>query len=369
MAIQKFIGIRYARAERWQTPIQEPKLHSLNEVSTQYLISPQGPCRLDSMLGSTSEPTQSEDSLRLAIYTPSTKESLPVLVFIHGGAFTTGSGLYDIYNGERLAANGNFVVVCISYRLGALGFLYDPDKNIVNLGLQDQACAMHWVKENISLFGGNNQRITIMGQSAGGYSILAHIAQMQEPLFSKAIIMSAPFIQTGKNKMRRQSERFCKLLTKDTTHASLEQVLEAQTQLEQQSLGMAFTPVCSKMLKPTHIIPGLKQLLLTHQAQDAAPFVPFKQLVGPATRMIFDRPLQRYAKQMQRNGIATSTLRLDWRSGIPPWGATHCIELPLLFGSWQKWQKAPFLQGVDEAEFLHQSAKLQETIISFVYHD
>lgn len=189
-------GIRYATAERFGSPKQEPRLSSLDGIETAMRICPQNPSRLEGMMGGTNGLLdQSEDCLRLAIYSPSTDRRLPVLVWIHGGAFLTGSGLYDKYDATDLAREGDIVVVCISYRLGAFGFLYDPEHGIVNVGIQDQVCALRWIRDNIGLFGGDPDDVTIFGQSAGGYSVLHHIANVTETLFSKAIIASAPFFK------------------------------------------------------------------------------------------------------------------------------------------------------------------------------
>jgi para-nitrobenzyl esterase len=99
----------------------------------------------------------SEDCLYLNIWTPqNAKETSnkPVLFFIHGGAFVTGSGDDAIYNGEHLSRLGDAVVVTINYRLGALGFAYNKKHNIDgNMGLLDQQLALQWVNDNITAFG------------------------------------------------------------------------------------------------------------------------------------------------------------------------------------------------------------------------
>lgn len=116
--------------------------------------------------------TPSEDCLYLNVYTPASTElsnlNLPVMFWIHGGAFTGGSASEDKYNGTVLAATRNVVVVSTNYRLGALGFL--ADENICNesphcgmMGILDQQMALTWVQNNIASFGGNPNNITIFG--------------------------------------------------------------------------------------------------------------------------------------------------------------------------------------------------------------
>lgn len=141
----------------------------------------------------------SEDCLFLNIWTPAktTEDKLPVLVYIHGGAFTEGSGSIDVYDGEELAKKG-IIVITINYRLGILGFFVHPElsaesphKSSGNYGLLDQVAALKWIKENISVFGGDPSRVTIAGQSAGAMSVRSLIASpLAAGLFQGAITES-----------------------------------------------------------------------------------------------------------------------------------------------------------------------------------
>ncbi len=122
----------------------------------------------------------SEDSLTLNIWrgtTPASAE-LPVLVYIPGGGFQTGSGALPLYDGAALASRGELLTVTINYRLGVLGFLSHPDLAAEsgddasgNYGILDQIAALQWVRDNIAAFGGDPERVTIAGQSAGGESV------------------------------------------------------------------------------------------------------------------------------------------------------------------------------------------------------
>src|SRR6184192_1659472 len=116
------------------------------------------------------EPTiPGEDYLNLNIWTPDAGEGgLPVLVWIHGGAFQNGSGAIPTHDGSHFARDG---VVCVSfnYRLGPDGFLY-VGAGTANLGLLDQMAALEWAQENIAAFGGDPSKVTICGESAGGMS-------------------------------------------------------------------------------------------------------------------------------------------------------------------------------------------------------
>jgi len=141
----------------------------------------------------------SEDCLYLNVWTPAKKpdEQIPVMVWIHGGAFNFGSASQPEYNSKNLAQKG-VVVVTINYRLGPLGFLVHPllSKESVhgtsgNYGLLDQIAALKWVQKNIATFGGNPDRVTIFGQSAGSRSVsLLLISPMSAGLFHRAIAES-----------------------------------------------------------------------------------------------------------------------------------------------------------------------------------
>jgi carboxylesterase type B len=139
--------------------------------------------------------TTSEDCLFLNIWTPtlSRDDALPVLVFIHGGGFTGGSGSSAQYDGSAFAAAGA-VLVTLNYRLHAFGFLDLPSffpGTSANLGLLDQACALEWVHENIAAFGGDPARITVFGESAGAASIGSLFAVSGAPsLMRRAILQS-----------------------------------------------------------------------------------------------------------------------------------------------------------------------------------
>lgn len=140
-----------------------------------------------------------EDGLYLNIWTPSAKtsEQLPVVVWIHGGGFQSGSGSVPIYDGTTMAQK-DLVYVSINYRLGVFGFLAHPELTALsdqgssgNYGLMDQIAALQWVQNNIHQFGGDPNKVTIAGQSAGAASVAFLVASpLAKGLFSKAIAQS-----------------------------------------------------------------------------------------------------------------------------------------------------------------------------------
>ena len=191
----KFKGIPYAVPPignlRFKLPIPiEPWEGILN--ATKYgPVAPQPASALENMF-SDPLPNSEADCLTLNIWTENLKnEAKPVMFFIHGGAFLTGSG--RALDGSRLVLRGDVVVVSINYRLGPLGFLYMSDlpDTSPNVGLLDMVTALKWVKENISRFGGDPENITIFGESAGGSAVACLLAMpLAKGLFHRAILQS-----------------------------------------------------------------------------------------------------------------------------------------------------------------------------------
>ncbi|ROP47679.1 carboxylesterase family protein [Streptomyces sp. PanSC9] len=136
-----------------------------------------------------------EDCLHLNVTTPDgarPERPRPVVVWLHGGGFTTGTG--SSYDAHRMATRGGVVVVTVNYRLGALGFLAHrglPGSG--TFGLADQQAALRWVRAEIGAFGGDAHDVTLAGESAGGYSVCAQLASPAAAgLFDRAIIESGP---------------------------------------------------------------------------------------------------------------------------------------------------------------------------------
>lgn len=193
--VEIFAGVPYARPPvgelRWQAP-QPPEPRSQVLVADRFSAVPvQGTTTfttraLTQVLDIPLEGTflnpypVSEDSLYLNIWRPAGAASadLPVIVYVPGGGFATGSGALPLYDGEALASTGEAVVITINYRLGVLGFLSHPELAAEspygasgNYGILDQIAALDWVRQNIAAFGGDPERVTIAGESAGGESV------------------------------------------------------------------------------------------------------------------------------------------------------------------------------------------------------
>lgn len=193
-----FLGVPYAAPPvgelRWKVP-QDPKSWAGIKDANEFA----GACpQAEGAFGGGS---LNEDCLYLNVTAPKGRSSLPVMVWIHGGAFIAGSGSEEGYDPTRLVQE-DVVVVTLNYRLGALGFLPHPaltaeSGDSGNYGLMDQQKALKWVKENIAVFGGDPKKVTIFGESAGGHSVLSHLAApSSKGLFSKAIVQSGAYSPT-----------------------------------------------------------------------------------------------------------------------------------------------------------------------------
>lgn len=141
-----------------------------------------------------------EDCLTLNVFSPAADDAKrPVVVWIHGGAFIMGSGSTPLYHGHSFAAQHDVVVVTLNYRLGLFGLLYlgdlAPGREEGNYALLDQVAALRWVKENIAAFGGDPDRVTVMGESAGAISIGSLLAMpAARGLFQRAILQSGSVV-------------------------------------------------------------------------------------------------------------------------------------------------------------------------------
>jgi para-nitrobenzyl esterase len=200
-----FKGLPYAAPPvgelRWQEPQPPPSWDGVRDASEFGASAIQ--VKQGSRLPWTEEfmvqNETSEDCLFLNIWTPAktAEDQLAVFVYLHGGAYTEGSGAIDVYDGEELAKKG-IVVVTINYRLGVLGFLAHPELTAEsphhvsgNYGILDQLAALKWISKNIAAFGGDPLRVTIAGQSAGAGSVNALIISPQAAgLFHRAITES-----------------------------------------------------------------------------------------------------------------------------------------------------------------------------------
>ena len=189
-----------------------------------------------------------EDCLTLNVWTPGLDDAArPVMVWIHGGGFSGGSGSTPIYDGRRLAQRGDVVVVTINYRLGALGSFYNPaltdgdDPHSGNYGMRDQVAALEWVRDHIAGFGGDPNNVTIFGESAGGMSVGVLLGAAEaEGLFHRAIPQSGAGHHSLPVDMATEvGRRFCAVLEVNPEDAATLRSIPVQDVLDAQNALMA----------------------------------------------------------------------------------------------------------------------------------
>jgi para-nitrobenzyl esterase len=227
-----FSGIPYARAPigelRWRPPQAPEAWDEVRDASTFGPIAPQSAAVPGITSPSDPETSQphSEDCLSLNVWTPELPEApapgpgqgRPVMVFIHGGGFTSGSGSVFLYRGGNLVRNGDAVVVTLNYRLGALGFLghrdlAGPGGLVGNWGIHDQLAALAWVRDNIASFGGDPDNVTIFGESAGGFSVSTLLGTpAASGLFRRAAVQSGGVHVHTVEEAEQSAERLAALL-------------------------------------------------------------------------------------------------------------------------------------------------------------
>ena len=278
-----FHGIVYARYSRFGMPeIVEYGEGEIVDAREYGCVCPQNLSHLLGQLGPDSGLEMREGELCLSVTVPEKEHRrLPVMVWIHGGFYLTGGSEDHRYDVSSLAQVGNVIVVKISYRLGAEGYIWYPERGVGNLGLEDQKTALRWIRRHIASFGGDPDNVTVFGQSAGAHSIASLIASADdvepitnvprfggEVLFHRAILQSPPLGNTitpkaaakvtaafldrlssiagldgvpEESARERREKCFDKAVEGD--EVTLEHIIAAQDAVKSMRLGLIFLPV------------------------------------------------------------------------------------------------------------------------------
>ncbi|MDZ7931757.1 MAG: carboxylesterase family protein [Rhodococcus sp. (in: high G+C Gram-positive bacteria)] len=384
---QHFLGVPYAQKPigtlRFRPPQPVTRRNETLTVTASRTASLQpGSFRARTLQGLPG-PT-SEDALWLNVWRPDTPASdLPVLVWIHGGAFTNGSAALPSIDGAALARTAGIVVVTINYRLGALGFASHPEltgEEAANLGLLDQIAAMRWIHREIESFGGDPGRTTLAGESAGAISA-ALIAQTESArgLFSQLILHSGVAQTRPHTDIVRATEALAgeigvgpselRTVPGDILIAATSRIRplhfwpsavgerEAQDDASLPSVPTLISTAADEgtffMLEservPTHTrasaIDFLHAVTGSSEAErmyDAASLdspdsdTPSFIAARSITQALFDGPADSWALRAQTCG--SEVFRARQRVPTTVWGgwlgATHTLEIPLLFGTY-----------------------------------
>ena len=422
-AVSVWKGIPFARppvGELRFRPPQPPQAWTGVRETTEYgAVAPQAVLREGSPLGNRLTPgEESEDCLYLNVWSPGAGDKKrPVLVWMHGGAFTMGSGSTPLYDGTSFAQQGDVVVVTLNYRLGAPGFLYVDEvlgeqySGSGNNGLLDQIAALQWVHDNIAAFGGDPNRVTIFGESAGAMSVGTLLAMpAAKGLFQQAILQSgAASSVRGKETAARVTREYLNALGLQEheagalTRLPLADLIAAQTSvLSKQSALLAFGPVVDGTSLPqppleavaagaTRDIPLLigtnrDEMRLFNAANPAPPderilrrffgdesdrviaayradrpeAAPPEIWSAMQTDQVFRMPAIHLAELQAQQAGAVWMYRFDWPSSAfgGRLGACHALELPFVWNNIEKSAMKPLLgdnppQGL--AQRMHES--------------
>lgn len=222
--VEAWRGLPYAAAPvgdlRWRSPRPAAAWEGVRDAARFGPVAWQS--RSGNFVGAARGQEMSEDCLSVNVLRPAGGgEGLPVMVFVHGGAYAVGSSAEHPHNGETLVREGGIVYVSFNYRLSALGYIdlsrySTPERPIEsNLGLRDQVAALEWVRDNIAAFGGDPQNVTVFGESAGGNAVTTLMATpAARGLFARAIAQSAPpNALYGPEITARWADEFVEMLT------------------------------------------------------------------------------------------------------------------------------------------------------------
>ncbi|SMC51364.1 para-nitrobenzyl esterase [Fulvimarina manganoxydans] len=423
--VLEFLGIPYAEAPvgplRFAAPVRKRRFETVfaaleyGDAAPQQSPLPQSLGRLFGMATS-----QSEKCLNLNVWTPGTEGKRPVLVFVHGGAFVIGSGAQ--YPGGDLARRGDCVIVTINYRLGLAGFngfpeLFPGDERFAaNPGLLDQRCALRWVQDNIEAFGGDPGQVTLAGESAGAASVAFHlVAEDSKPLFHQAILQSGGLnLFYPRDHAGSLAARVAKALGASGDpdrlfDVSALRLASSLDDVEGEKLGVVARPYVDGVDIPDRplgeiltLIKPCPTMIGTNRDELAffidLPLFPFEWskpameayvtwvsdadqartisdlyqddhdgLIGFGTDLLFRMPAI-HAADFQASQASTFMYRLDWKAKglLARQGATHSVDLPLLFEDFLKPFRSVYLGVMPDHRRQALALRMRDHWLSFV---
>ena len=426
-------GVPYAAdptgLRRLAAPQRLPRWEARRDATRIGPAVPQPPSRLQRITGESPTRAAEAGSLHVNIWTQSLEGSRAVLLWFHGGAWTTGSASWDCYDGAALAAAEGIVVVTANYRLGALGYLHSARLGIADasgaaasaLGLADQVMALQWVAENIQDFGGDPARITVGGQSAGAEAAI-HLGALAETrdLVTGVIAQSAPagWAQPTEQQIALSTSLFFDALGLEQDHpaphvptrtAEIPAILAAHASAMRHpsrtgSLLPPFRPTVAGSMRweslPEAVaaFPPSTGLLIGSNADETRAFfdgderiaaTPREKGAGVAEEFVTggadayrmlessDRSApvsQLITDAVTHAGIAEPSLAAAraahsaWAYRVElagPVGACHCIDLPLLFGR-DRFDGALLIDGIDADRLSAATGRFRSAVGAFV---
>lgn len=421
-------GIPYAKPPigslRFEAPIAPERWDGIRNAHQFGPVAPQPTSEVMEFLGNEME-SMSEDCLYLNIWSPrADDQKRPVMVWIHGGAFISGSGSSRSYDGSSFAENGDVVIVTINYRLGILGFLHLGEysdheySHSANCGILDQIAALKWVQENIAAFGGDPDRVTIFGESAGAMSVGTLLTLPQaKGLFQQAILQSGAAANViSSEKATRVTGKLLSALGLEGDELArlkdipVDQLIEASSQIPAMSLGPVLDGVTITKHPEKAITEGFAKdipIIIGTNKDEFRLFTAFEpmwknpdpavvtsifertfssfwprlseEFIGDRelnqtlydeimTRYVFTNPALKLAESQLENGAQVWMYRFDWESlvlgGLLK--ACHALEIPFVWNSFSK-SNATKLTG-DSPDLSKIAEQMHQAWIAFAHN-
>lgn len=381
-----------------------------HEPATEF---PQNNGRLEKLLNHGKLP-QNEDSFFLDIWTPETKETKPVLFWIHGGAFVAGSSGDKQNDAEELAKNAEIVVVSVSYRIGILGTTYLPKNGQLNCGFHDIITALEWTNKFISEFNGDRNNITIGGQSSGAwYAMAIHTSSKLQHLFKQTMLFSWP--GTMKALPHKTAQEISERINKKSQNIESQQIrtiLQIQKEIGHQNkknykfdvpllpcietdfisddffrdiannnkrIFMQYTAnECGAYIYRYPIGKHFPSWLLSFFLKQYSPEHPYKSLknsrketkdtyqsaVDITTKKLFHEPTQKIAQIL---GERCTINQFSYPTKNKRIQCCHCFDIPFIFGCFEYWKNSKIYEDCDFEQMKIESLNLQQIIKKFIH--
>lgn len=388
--VLSFLNIPYAEFNgRFQKAASPKPYDGVRDATKAGPVFSQTKGRLSFVMGTTEEEKNcSEDAFRLNIWAPDAASpqelagrKLPVIIFMHGGAWVTGGGSIPWYYGDEIVRKSvqlgtPAVFVNLNYRLGVFGSAYFPGTAEPNCTYKDVLMAMDWIRENIAAFGGDPDSLHVGGQSAGAWYT---VAMMANPKFSRGL-RSASLFSLPANDPPKSVERMQAMMNevlkaagpgadgetlKNMDTADLLKIQMAAAKVPSTDLCV-YMPMVEEGMIPSDIYtaavqnaPKEMRIFANNNRQEYAAF-----LAGNAEEMgsgylaevkrlsdrTFVTPTNQFVFALEKAGQKVLNYSFPYESKQPNVYGCHCFDVPFLFGTFDAWSNAPFLQNIDAEE-------------------
>lgn len=408
--VLRAVGVPYARAERFAAPQPVRRLpgDAPFRATEPGRTCPQRPMAPSHLISPHARPREhGEDCQHVAITVPDgtgPEDRLPVMVWIHGGSNVSGGGDLPRFNPSQLAAEQGVIVVSVTYRLGAYGFVYGPDGELPdgNYGLQDIREALEWIRGNIAAFGGDPGCVTLFGQSAGADLILnvmvaagaEKLADGTPPPFRRVILQSLPFgFRIDRSRMYAAMMAAGGPIARDAAEADIAAVEDRATAVAREfksGQGMPFgvrdgldpLPDADRAGACLAAIAPDVDVLAGHTPREGSLFfntlpegvrlqrIP---LIGGAVYEAAMRVVtkatyggsRKFTRTWAANGGRALHYTLDWGAADSRYRSAHTCDLPLLLGDRESWRDSVLIEGRDWADVAADRRAAQAVWASF----